>query len=315
MQFIITLLSGRRRLRARPRSFPADICLVRHTPAIWLRCLAESPIRKGKPAKLASGTVFAEVGLVLVSPENQKPIRVVSYNIQGQAARKRPGHLARIAETIVSLNPDIVGLQEVHRKTSRSRGEDQAETLERLTGMKMFFGRSCTNWGGEYGNAVLTRREVISSTVHCLPGAGEPRSVAEAVVRVGDLEVAVLVAHLAAWGWFRRKTRVEQMDVVAGLTKNRTGPYILVGDFNAPPGAREICEFVANSHLRVCDSHDQPTYATLRQRLDYVFSDPGWETVHAEVVRTGPSDHWPLLVELARLEVRSVSSSPSDFEE
>ena len=243
-------------------------------------------------------------------PESRKPIRVVSYNIQGQAARKRPGHLARIAETILSLDPDIVGLQEVHRKTSRSRGEDQAEALERLTGMEMFFGRSCASWGGEYGNAVLTRGEVLSSAVHCLPGPGEPRSVAEAVVRVGDLEIAFLVAHLTAWGWLLRKTRVEQMNVIAGLTKSRTGPYILVGDFNAPPGAREICEFVANSHLRVCDSHDEPTYATLRQRLDYVFSDPGWETLRAQVVRTGPSDHWPLLVEMERLETRSLSSSP-----
>lgn len=248
---------------------------------------------------------------MLVSPENQKPLRVVSYNIQGQAARKRPGHLAKIAETIVSLNPDIAGLQEVHRKTSHSRGDDQAETLERLTGMKMFFGRSCENWGGEYGNAILTRGEVLSSTVHCLPGLGESRSVAEAVVRVGGLEISFLVAHLAAWGWFLRKTREGQMNLIAGLTKSRTGPYVLVGDFNAPPGAREICEFVANSHLRVCDSHDEPTYAMLRQRLDYVFSDPGWETLHAQVVRTGPSDHWPLLVELARLETRSLSSSNS----
>lgn len=248
-----------------------------------------------------------------VPADNHKPIRIVSYNIQGQAARKRPGHLARIAETIVSLNPDIVGLQEVHRKTSRSRGEDQAEALERLTAMRMFFGRSCTSWGGEYGNAILTRGEVISSTIHCLPGMGEPRSVAEAVVRVGDLEVSFLVAHLAAWGWFLRKTRVEQMKVIAGLTKSRTGPYILVGDFNAPPGAKEICEFVANSHLRVCDSHDEPTYATLRQRLDYVFSDPGWETVRAGVVRTGPSDHWPLLVEMERIESGSMSSFSSDF--
>lgn len=245
-----------------------------------------------------------------VSSDQQKPLRIVSYNIQGQAARKRPGHLAGVAETIVSLKPDIVGLQEVHRKTSHSRGDDQAETLERLTGMKMFFARSCENWGGEYGNAVLTRGEVVSSTVHCLPGAGEPRSVAEAVVRIRDVEVAFLVAHLSAWGWLLRKTRVQQMNVLAGLTKSRIGPYILVGDFNAPPGASEICQFVANSHLRVCDSHDEPTYGTLRQRLDYVFSDPGWSTVHSEVVRTGPSDHWPILVELERIEAPSASTSP-----
>jgi len=244
------------------------------------------------------------------SPAQPTPLRVVSYNIQGQAARKRPGHLEKIAETIVSLRPDVAGLQEVHRGTSHSRGEDQAEALERLTGMRMFFGRSCANWGGEYGNAVLTRGELISSTVHCLPGAGEPRSVAEAVVRVRDVKIAFLVAHLAAWGWFLRKTRVEQMKVIAGLTRSRTGPFILVGDFNAPPRAPEICEFVANSHLRVCDSHNQPTYTTLRQRLDYVFSDPGWETVNAEVIRKGPSDHWPLLVELVRTEAQAQASSP-----
>src|SRR6476660_2639785 len=110
-------------------------------------------------------------------------LKVMTYNIQGHAASGRPDHLPKIAEVISAVAPDVVGLQEVHCKT-RASVIDQAETLATLTGLKLSFGRSCAMEGGEYGNAVLSRHDIVSARVYPLPGSGEPRSMLQADIKL-----------------------------------------------------------------------------------------------------------------------------------
>src|SRR3954447_19739579 len=97
-------------------------------------------------------------------------VKLMTYNIQGHAASGRPDHLPKIAELISAAAPDVVGLQKVHCRTRQSV-IDQAETLAHLTGLTLAFGRSCAMEGGDYGNAVLSRHEIVSSRVHPLPGS------------------------------------------------------------------------------------------------------------------------------------------------
>ncbi len=84
----------------------------------------------------------------------------MTYNIQGQAAARRPDHVAKIAEVISIVAPDIVGLQEVHCRTKAAR-IDQGEQLAHLAGLNLAFGRSCAMDGGDYGNLVLTRGDTL----------------------------------------------------------------------------------------------------------------------------------------------------------
>ncbi|HVT45236.1 MAG TPA: endonuclease/exonuclease/phosphatase family protein [Thermoanaerobaculia bacterium] len=223
---------------------------------------------------------------------------VMSYNIEGHAARLDAQHLEEIAEVIRRHNPDVVGLQEVHRRTWQSRFEDQAERLAHLTGMKAFFGRSFSSWGGEYGNAVLTRWEIGGCLVHELPSLGEPRSLTECRIRIGENELSFFVTHLTTWGRLRRRMRAEQIECLMQLMRRSERPYILVGDFNASPSTPEMVELLRSDHLRACGAHDHPTHRLTRQHIDYIFSDHGWQTRSARVVREGPSDHWPLIAEL-----------------
>ena len=44
-------------------------------------------------------------------------LKVMSYNIQGHAARGRADFLPKLAEVIAAVKPDVVGLQEVHSRT------------------------------------------------------------------------------------------------------------------------------------------------------------------------------------------------------
>lgn len=222
----------------------------------------------------------------------------MSYNIQGHAAARRSDHLPKIAEVIAAVAPDIVGLQEVHCRTGASPGVDQAEVLASLTGLHLQFGRSCGMEGGDYGNAVLTRGSITSSHVWPLPGSGEPRSVLQTEVELGAAKFHFFVTHLAAWGRLLRVARLSQIAEVGDITARGTLPHVLVGDFNVPPAAEEIRALLSHGHLRVCGDPRETTFPMTRQRLDYVFCDLQWEYVGSEVIRRGPSDHWPIVVYL-----------------
>lgn len=224
-------------------------------------------------------------------------VRIVSYNIQGHAAAKRPDHVPKLAEVIAATKADVVGLQEVHRGT-RAYGGDQGQQIAEMTGLNLVFGKSTPMTGGEYGNAVLTRGTIRKSHVHPLQGSGEPRSVLQADVELPGFQFTFFVTHLAAWGRLLRVARLRQVEQLGDITARGSLPHVLVGDFNVPPGADELRELLKHGHLRPCGEIREPTFPMTRQRLDYVFCDPRWEFVRSEIIHRGPSDHWPLLVEL-----------------
>jgi endonuclease/exonuclease/phosphatase family metal-dependent hydrolase len=229
-------------------------------------------------------------------------LKVMSYNVGGQTALVAGRHLERIARVIEHERPDLVGLQEVHRGTWMARFADQAETLARWTGLALSFGRSyATGRGGraEFGNALLAAGEVRESTVHLLPGGGEPRTLLASRVLVRGAEVRFLVTHLAAWGRFGSAARAAQVAELARHLQGTAPPFVLVGDLNAPPQAPELSHLMAAELFRACREL-QSTHRMTRQHLDYVFADPGWTAVASRVLRVGPSDHWPVVVELRR---------------
>lgn len=221
----------------------------------------------------------------------------MSYNIQGHAARGRADFLPKLAEVIAAVNPDIVGLQEVHSHT-RVGPIDQAEVLASLTGMNLAFGRSTAMDGGNYGNAILTRGTIKSTFTHPLPGSGEPRSVLQAEISVSGQDVLFFVTHLAAWGRLLRVARMRQVAELGDILARGSLPHVLVGDFNVPPGGEEIRTLLSHGHLHVVGDFREATFPMTRQRLDYIFADPRWETISSDVIRRGPSDHWAITAEL-----------------
>ncbi len=227
-------------------------------------------------------------------------LKVMSYNVGGHGARWSRRHVDRVAAAIREAEPDVVGLQEVHRATKHSRLEDQAETLARLTGLEVRFGKSLHLHGGEYGNALLTRGEVRSTQIHVLPGQGEQRTLLHSRIGFAEAEIDFYVTHLAAWGRWGRAARTVQIAGLVERLKRSSAPFVLVGDLNAPPGAPEIGTLLAAELFRLCGDDAACTHRYMRQRIDYVFADPGWTTRAYRVIRSGPSDHWPVLVELHR---------------
>ena len=227
-------------------------------------------------------------------------VKVLSYNVGGHGARWSRSYLDRIARTIAESGADVVGLQEVHRGTKQSRLEDQAETLGRLTGLSVRFGKSFTLGAGEFGNAVLTHGDLRTSEVHPLPGPGEPRTLLHLRITLAAGELDFFVTHLATWSRWGRVARSVQIQGLVERLRQQIHPFVLVGDLNAPPDAPEIRTLMAAELFRMCGDDIAITHRYLRQRIDYIFADPGWITDSYRVIRAGPSDHWPVLVELHR---------------
>ena len=227
-----------------------------------------------------------------------KRLVVMSYNIEGHASFIKSHHIAEIAETIRKYKPDIVGINEAHRNTWQARFGDHTRELARLTGMNVLFGKSYTFIGGDFGNAVLTRGQVLRSEVHELPGIGEPRTLLESVVRVNGGVIEFYVSHTAAWASINEKTRDLQLQCVNDHLNASSHPFILTGDLNAPPESGEIEKFLHHNTLRFVGDPKESTHKIMGQRLDYILADPGWKVVSTRVLDEGPSDHRPVIAEL-----------------
>ncbi len=225
---------------------------------------------------------------------------VMTYNIEGDAELlKGRGHIEGIAEVINRVKPDVVGLNEVHRHTWQSRFDDQIATLQRLTHMSGAFGRSYSELGGAFGNAVLTRGQIVSVAVHNLPSSGEPRSILVTRIRIDGGTIDFDVAHVASWGGLNSAIRGRQLECVARHVRVSPDPHMLTGDFNAPPSAGEIEAFRrASTTLVIAGENLPPTQRTMNKRIDYIFADNGWQVRSAQVLDAGPSDHKPVVAEL-----------------
>ncbi|HUR83504.1 MAG TPA: endonuclease/exonuclease/phosphatase family protein [Thermoanaerobaculia bacterium] len=227
-----------------------------------------------------------------------KHLVVMTFNIEGHASLLKPHHMEEIAKTIVKYHPDIVGINEAHRNTWQARFGDHLAQLERLTGMHGAFGRSYRFMGGDFGNAVLTRGQVVALDVKKLPGTGEPRTLLETIIRVNGGTVQFYVAHTTAWASINQATRGEQLQCINAHLMASGYPFIMTGDLNAPPESAELQRFLGTNTMQFAGDPKQPTHKVMEQRLDYILADPGWTVRSTRVLDEGPSDHRPVIAEL-----------------
>jgi endonuclease/exonuclease/phosphatase family metal-dependent hydrolase len=231
-------------------------------------------------------------------PPQTRPLVVMTYNISGHSELLDKQHIRKIADVINQIHPDIAGLQEVHRKTWQSRFHDQLAELEQLTGMRGYFCKSYVQGKGEFGNALLTRGVMVESINHPLPSVGEPRVLLESVVQIDGATINVYVTHLTTWGPINRASRREQLRCLARHVPTSRWPYLLLGDFNAPPSAPEIREFFDGHPGELAGPDITITHPVMKRRIDYIVADYGWQVVSARAVAIGPSDHYPVVAEL-----------------
>jgi endonuclease/exonuclease/phosphatase family metal-dependent hydrolase len=259
-------------------------------------------------------------------------VRVLTWNLWwrfGPEERRRPA----IAATLAALDPDVVALQEVWGEPG---GTNFAAELAEGLGFDSAYAARLELDGVQFGNAVLSRWPITSSTPTPLPAppeADEQRLVLRADIDGPRGPLQVFSTHLN-WRFDHSAVRQQQVraiaEVVAGA-RPRTYPPVLCGDFNAVPDSDEIRMLTgrAAGPVEGLVFHDAweaagdggpghtwsnaNPYAVLDlepdRRIDYVLV--GWpkaggagHVTSCEVVGTSPvdgvvpSDHYGVLAEL-----------------
>jgi endonuclease/exonuclease/phosphatase family metal-dependent hydrolase len=231
-------------------------------------------------------------------PQQSRPLVVMTYNIAGHDELIDGDHVRHIAEAIQRIKPDIVALQEVHRGTWQSRFSDQLAELESRTGLNGYFAPSYVQWGGGYGNAILTRGEFVQTQVHPLPCIGEPRALLEATIRIDGATISFYATHLTSWGRFNSKIRAEQLQCLAREVRASRHPYILAGDLNTDPDSPEMEAFLRENAGQLASRGIGPTFPFWNEQIDYIFAGHGWQVRASRTWPVETSDHLPVTAEL-----------------
>lgn len=164
--------------------------------------------------------------------------RIVTYNVHRCVGNDRRLNVARIAEVLARLRPDIVALQELDVGRKRTGHVDQAHEIATRLGMTSHFHAALTVEEERYGDAILTCLPERLVQVGPLPGydrmkALEPRGALWVEVEIDGQPVQIINTHL---GLVPREQQI-QATWLAGPAwlehPQRQGPTILLGDFNA----------------------------------------------------------------------------------
>ncbi len=228
--------------------------------------------------------------------------RVLTYNIHHGEGTDGQVNLQRIAALIDRLDPDFVALQEVDRNTHRTGNVDQTAELARLTNRHGYFFKQIDYDGGEYGQAILAKTELIQRAQHMLPGTPEreQRLLGRGLFELYGTKLWFATTHLHHANDTIREGQVEAINQLFSTVEQ---PAILCGDFNAVPQSHAMQAIAGEWKISGADQAlltfpaEKPT-----RQLDYVIVRPANEfrIISITVVAEGvASDHRPLLVELA----------------
>jgi endonuclease/exonuclease/phosphatase family metal-dependent hydrolase len=234
----------------------------------------------------------------------EKPLqlRVLSYNIHHGEGIDRVLDLNRIANVINSVHPDIVSLQEVDRKTARVKNQDQPALLAKATSMRVIFAQNIPFQGGDYGNAILSKLEIVNHKNHKLPNHdnGEQRGALQATIKLpgnhGNLTFwATHLDHRS-----NPKERIDSAKYLVQFARNSPIPLsILAGDLNATPASNVLTIFSKHWFNPIADK-PQPTIPVTKptKQIDFVLAHPQgrWTTKSVTVLDEAvASDHRGIL--------------------
>jgi endonuclease/exonuclease/phosphatase family metal-dependent hydrolase/glycosyltransferase involved in cell wall biosynthesis len=238
-------------------------------------------------------------------------VRLMTYNIHsciGVDGRISP---ARVARLIAQCDPDIVALQEVDVRRSRTGNVDQAHAIARELHMEFHFHPALKVKEERYGDAVLSRFPLRVVRAAALPIAArsnhEPRGAIWVAIELDGYELQLINTHLGV----TPRERAAQIEALMGqdwlASPAFTDPKVVCGDFNVLPRSaihRRLCESLCDAQLKLPRHRPRRTFPSRIPlgRIDHVFVGSALEVVSVEVPRSRlarvTSDHLPVVVEL-----------------
>lgn len=235
----------------------------------------------------------------------------MTYNVHGCVGTDFRRDLSRVARVIQTCRPDVVALQELDARRSRSAGVHQPLALAEALGMHVDFSAARECDGGHYGNAVLSRYPLERVRVSGLPSLSdqsEGRAMQWARVSAPQGAVNVLNTH------FGLDVRERTLQVEALLARDMVesavedGATVLCGDFNAHQRsavykrlAASLKDAQQSRAARFRPAGSFPSFLPFI-RIDHVFVSPSIEVQRWQVCSSWrarfASDHLPIVVDL-----------------
>ena len=223
-------------------------------------------------------------------------LRILSYNIHHAEGVDGKLDVPRIAQVILSVDPDLVALQEVDKNTIRTGKVNQDIELSRLTEMNSVFGSNITFQGGQYGNAILSKFPIIKNKNFLLPNvdSGEQRGLLQSQIQISNKEnVLFFSTHLD-----HRRSDTERLASAKAINQiiglDNKSPAILAGDFNDVPDSptlKELGKVWLRTNKKILRTI--PASKPSRQ-IDYIFVQPKerWKIIESQILDEDiASDH------------------------
>jgi len=284
---------------------------------LWMRRRARGLALLNLLMLLACGYVVARDLNWPKGQEGDPDLSLVSYNVA--TFDYNPDNIEKVARLLSTLQPDVVALQEF-RNQKLANGRRALDYLAEK--MDMPHARFIHLPIHIHGTATFSRfpiirvdtlflpqKEINSGILLTLEGPRGPIGVGN--VHLTSFNLARIWKKDSTWqgrAWAFRENAVdvlrlqqEKVDLVMEKTARYPHPLILCGDLNATPHSRITRPFFQ----RFEDSFAQggkglgwsfPILGPLGIRIDYQFFSQGLAVQSHQVVRSGNSDHYPLLV-------------------
>ncbi|WP_372394020.1 endonuclease/exonuclease/phosphatase family protein [Xanthomonas sp. NCPPB 3582] len=202
---------------------------------------AESQLKADQAKQPGAPPVAGRSVQATASTVSAREMTLVTLNLHHDR-EDWPGRRAHIAKELKRLAPDVIALQEVIER--RGSVENQAAWLARKLGYDLIFA-SVDPIGApkRYGNALLSRRKVLTGQQRLLQPLDDYRVAAHLQVDLDGQPVNVYVTHLNeradARGTATRTRQVADLLEFIGSTSAQA-PVVIAGDFNTAADALDL---------------------------------------------------------------------------
>ena len=223
-------------------------------------------------------------------------LTIVSYNVHRAIGGDRRCDPRRILGVLREIDADIVALQEVE---AGDTGAEMLAWLAKQKGFHFVAGTTLIRHDGHYGNGLLSRLPIRSSTLCDLSWRGrEPRGAIAADIDCNGRGIRVVATHLGLRPAERRDQVQQLLQLFSEHTRERS---VLIGDLNE--------WFLWGRPLRRLQRHFKhtPALATFPARMPILALDRIWThprsllrrlQVHKTPLARAASDHLPLVATL-----------------
>lgn len=222
--------------------------------------------------------------------------RFATFNMHSGVGGDDVPNLGRTIDAVADT--DFCALQEV-RGYLYGPAANQAQELALATHRAWLFAPTERRyWHDEFGNALLSRLPVGDWTRIGLPIEPQHsgrRNMIIAVVKLGDLDVRVLAAHVD-----RDKDQTNQLQMVRRIYEALQSPSILLADLNAESKNPQVQAMLALPGVHDCIAETDAD-ASAHDRIDWIL-ERGLKPLKGGHVQNGASDHPLYWVDLGRAE-------------